>query len=192
LSEKIWTVAKEIVSELEKSKFSAIVYRNDEESGIVIIYEPLQTMTIYGLRPELPHAVCFKGEHIYGSSAGSYIIEFYEEKPKVIIEKEIKWTELDPISGLQVFWLLDPRKLLYLIKEIKTLKIHERGLRYLLGKYSIEQLKFPVNVKKWFEQHHQLHREAHFYFANGKLSRLTQTDIPPFQDNVTLVFSYSK
>jgi len=188
--EEIRTKIEEMKLKLENMRFSANVYRNGEDSGVIIMYEPSRTMTIYGLRPELPQVLRFENESIYGSSEGSYTVEFYEEKPRVIIEKEIKWKELDLMSGLQVFWLLDPRRLLHSMEDITTIVMDERGLHYFSGKCHIKHLNFPADIEKWFVQQNQTIRVVHFYFAGEKLSRLTQTDLPPLRDNVMLVFSY--
>jgi len=194
LDQNLAQIIQNLISQLSGIEFYGKVYRNDEETCINTVYvpEPSRMIYVYGLSGELPRVIRLKeGGIVEGAFAGTYCVELRKQPETFrIYDKSLEWKEFPRESGLDIFWLLDPRKLLSEAK-ISGARIEAPGVvKYISVEYNALQLGLSETAKKFLKQHGEESRVAHLYLVEGKLSRLTQKDIPPLQDQVTVIFSY--
>ena len=177
----------DILLELYDIEFYGKIYRNGQETCITIVYTP-EGMYIYGLSGELPRVLRLSDGLVEGAFTGSYVVEFVQPKTFRISDKDLNWQKFPSESGLDIYWLLDPRKLLAKPKVLRSET--PEVLEHVLVEYDVLELGLSQSASKLLIEHGEEARSAHFYFIKDKLARLTQKDIPPFQDEITISFSY--
>jgi len=176
-TEKIWRALKE-------KTFFAKVSINCKKIGVTIEYFPPLEMQVSGLEPEYPPYVRFTNGLI-----------------KISYDKE-KWEKIEPDSGIQILRLLDPRVLLTparppildMAKFFKTLEefgfVGEYDIEYL-NKVERLKLQLPKELVSWVVEKGQKRRLVTLLLRRDYLiDKMTQNDLPPSTEVVTLTFQY--
>lgn len=169
----------EIVNHFKEEKFVfARVILNAEATPVVIEYEP-NKMTVNHLGEDLPPFLRFL---------------IYDRKVKEIqaSSDRIDWKPLEEDIGqeLKIYLLLNPTFLLPRIKlERPPIKVTPRNF-FIEGSYHVGELDLSQHVKEYFEEEGNIERWIKLYVIDKHLLFISQQDFPPFQDTITLLFSY--
>lgn len=178
-TEKIWRALKE-------KTFFAKVSVNCKKIGVTIEYFPPLEMRVSGLEPEYPPYVRFKNGLI-----------------KISLDKE-KWERIEPDSGIQILRLLDPRVLLTPARPsiLKVAEYFRTDEEFgFVGVYDIEylnkveklKLQLPKEIISWIVEKGQKSRLVTLLLRRDYLiDKMTQNDLPPSTEVVTLTFQYEK
>lgn len=162
------------LSKLEDKPFGGLILRGGKQTGITIECPEKDVMAIRGLGAGFPPYVQFKGNDVYASFNGKEF-ERWDEGCKV---------------GVQMYRLLDPR--------IYRWKIGSESLAQVSPTRSIARYKYklsevlpllelPTDVSGWLIQAAGVERDLTFDLDRDNIQTVIQKDVPPLDDEVSLV-----
>ncbi len=160
---------------LVEHDFRSVLLSNREDTGVRIEYRKDLEMKLGGLHPDNPPFVWFASDKISISEDG-------EEYKQVGYE-----------YGLQVLRLLDPRVILDPRFKVRIVRLAPNGmiLEYDLLRMS-DFLKFPIEFVKRMASFGELRRHAILSTEGNVLKAITQRNLPPSNEEITLVLSYQQ
>ena len=132
------------------------------------------SMTITSLPGEFPRFIRINRAN-YGVSVYS------DQNEWIALEDEIG-------EDLRIFSIFDPVTVLKSVETQEEIKIGENGF-LVHGLYRVERLELPPTVVQYFKEENQAERWTRLWIWHDRLIQMSQQDLPPFPDLITLVFS---
>jgi hypothetical protein len=159
----------------------ARLYINDSPTAVEVFYEPSK-MIVKNLNESSSYVRFTWAENktLVESSDDGLAWESHNEQTE---EKE----ESDQI---QIYRLFDPNVIIPMSKIEKKESFMAENLELIRaeGKYSIQELALPRQVKDFFENEKDTERWLRLQITNNDLVGIVQKDFPPFKDTLTLRF----
>ncbi len=152
---------------LEKQTFTGRVLSRGEPGKIFIVYEPPNTMKIYGLGPELPRYLYFRGSYAEGSMDGQSF-ESIEDR------------------DFRIFRILDPRVVLRQL-EVGASESSEERITVFTGSYSLDFLE--LGNGSFLEEREGRTRWVEFRIRQtGFPESMIQQDLPGVERSLSVMF----